>query len=82
MQASSVDNNRNDLANGRYIQITFVTNIQAMLENFISLFELRQSMLLEVFLRPSSQFDDLDPTDEFVQKHYVSVYGIGLYFTL
>lgn len=73
LQAAPIEKNRNDCReNVKFIQTTFVTNIQAMLENFVSLYELRQSSLLDVFLRPSSQFDEFNPEDEFVQKHYVS----------
>lgn len=72
LQASSVDNNRNNVTNGKYLQITFVTNIQAMLEIFISLYELQRSTLKEVFLCPSSQFDDFNENDEFVHTRYVS----------
>ncbi|XP_031636106.1 uncharacterized protein LOC116348997 [Contarinia nasturtii] len=44
------------------LQVTFVANVQAMLEYFISLFELRKSSLLEVFLCPSSQHVDQSQT--------------------
>lgn len=74
MQASPIDKNPNDLTSVKYIQVTFVTNIQAMLEIFISLYELRRSTLQDVFLCPSSQFEGHNENDEFLQKRYVSVY--------
>lgn len=46
-----------------------------MLEIFISLYELRQSTLQEVFLRPSNQFEVYNENDDFLQKHYVSDYA-------
>lgn len=73
LQSSPADKNPTDLNSVKFIQVTFVTNIQAMLEIFISLYELRRSTLQDVFLSPSSQFEEFNENDEFLQKHYVSV---------
>lgn len=73
MQAPKLDNKLSDLTRAKFIQVIFVTNIQALLEIFISLYELRRSTLQEVFLRPSEQFEAFNENDEFVQKNYVSV---------
>ncbi|XP_055312579.1 uncharacterized protein LOC129574522 isoform X2 [Sitodiplosis mosellana] len=50
------------------IQVEFVTNIQPMLECFVSLYELRKSSLQYVFLRPSSQYEEVNSSidDDFV----------------
>lgn len=53
LQASQTDSNKT-LLTANYVQIMFITNFQAMLECFISLYELRNSSLQEVFLRPST----------------------------
>lgn len=73
MQAPKLDIKLSDLTRAKFIQVIFVTNIQALLEIFISLYELRRSTLQEVFLRPSEQFEAFNENDEFVQKNYVSV---------
>lgn len=73
LQAPKLDNKLSDLTRAKFIQVIFVTNIQALLEIFISLYELRRSTLQEVFLRPSEQFEAFNENDEFVQKNYVSV---------
>lgn len=70
MQAAQTDNNKTILT-GKGLQIAFVTNIQAMLECFISLYELDNSTLLDVFLHPSSQFEDYNPNDDFVKNDRV-----------
>lgn len=53
-----------------YIQVSFVTNVQAMLECFISLYELKKSSLQDAFLHPSIQYEDMNgPADsDFVKK--------------
>lgn len=53
-----------------YIQVLFVTNVQAMLECFISLYELKKSSLQDAFLHPSIQYEDMNgPADsDFVTK--------------
>lgn len=66
------DKNPEDLTKVRYIQVTFVTNIQPMLEIYISLYELRHSILKDVLLKPSEQFEVFNEHDEFSQKNYVS----------
>lgn len=73
MQASKLEKDANN-AKSKCVQVVFVTNIQVMLECFISLYELRKSSLQEVFLRPCSQFEEeYDPTEnEFIKKDRVS----------
>lgn len=44
--------------NPKGVQVEFVTDIQSMLECFVSLYELKKSSLQEVFLRPCSQYED------------------------
>lgn len=61
MQASITEKNKVNMV-GKCLQVCFITNIQNMLECFVSLYELRNSSLLEVFLRPSSQFEFQDPS--------------------
>lgn len=73
MQASKIDRDANNIK-CKFIQVSFMANIQTMLECFVSLYELQKSSLLEVFLRPSKQFEDeYDPVDdEFKQADWVS----------
>lgn len=42
------------------VQVEFVANIQPMLECFVSLYELEKSSLQDVFLCPSSQYEDVN----------------------
>lgn len=42
------------------LQVEFVTNIQPLLEFYVSLYELRKSSLQDVFLHPSSQYEDVN----------------------
>lgn len=72
LQAAQTENNKTALT-AHHLQIAFITNIQTMLECFISLYELRNSSLQEVFLRPSSQFEDYDADDDFVKMDRVRI---------
>lgn len=72
LQASPVDNKRNELFNEKFIQSKFATNIQTMLECYVSLHELRHSTLKEVFLQPSSQFEESIESDNFTETDRVS----------
>lgn len=56
--------------NPKNIQVEFVTSIQAMVECFLSLYELKKSSLQDVFLYPSSQCDDIG---EYIGKKWVSI---------
>lgn len=59
MQTSEVSLNKNMIKNKtKYIQTAFITNIEAMLQSFIGIYELEKSSLKDVFLKPSSQLED------------------------
>lgn len=73
MQASLVDKNKSQF---KYLQIAIVTNIGAMLECFVSLYELRHSTLQEVFLNPSSQLEQKEAVND------IKVSSLELYFSL
>lgn len=56
--------------NPKNIQVEFVTNIQAMVECFVSLYEIKKSTLQDVFLCPNSQCEGIG---EFTGKKWVSI---------
>lgn len=57
LHASQVDKSKNQIAS-KFLQVAFITNIETMLECYISLYDMRNSSLQEVFLRPSSALED------------------------
>lgn len=74
LQASQVDKNINQIPS-KFLQVSFLTNIEAMLECYISLYELRNSSLREVFLRPSGALEEnesIDDSDKKVDKQIYS----------
>lgn len=64
MEASKTDNNKINITS-KYLQVIFVTNVKDMLECFISLYLLNKSSLQDVFLCPSIQFEDYNPSDDY-----------------
>lgn len=59
LQAFQVDKNKNQVSS-KFLQVAFITNIETMLECYISLYELKNSSLQEMFLHPSSQLEEED----------------------
>lgn len=73
MQASKIEKDANNVK-AQYVLVAFLNNVQVMLERFKGLYELKNSSLQEVFLRPCSQFnDECDPTaNEYAKEEKVS----------
>lgn len=80
MEAAKIEKDANNLT-CNFVQVSFLANIQAMLECFISLYELRKSLLQDFFLRPSKQFEYDPAEDQSDKKDWVSLDRID-YFSL